>query len=501
MSRMSSSAWTTVGHDPQPRSDWAARPRYAPTDFVTLLWRERWLMLGVFLIIFLVGLGFAMTLKRTYTASSSLSVRLGQEYVYEPRAGDAARGTVPDVDQLIQSEAEILGSGELKERVIQKVGLPYIFPDLAKSYARATPAEKRLLMAKAREGMGGSLKIETAPENSIIRLSYTHRNPDVAVKVLNTLLEEYLIYRRNLLIPSDEDALAQQKDAFERKLDQTDLAYQNFLTSNDIGDFTSQKTALTTLQGQIEAQKYAADSQLRDRQARLASTEQLLAQTPAEIGLFRDTSTAAPDKLAALKLDRENLLSRYKADAQPVKDVEAQIAQLQAGISSGRTNGEGARRFGVNPVYQTLQTDRNQLSAEVAALQQQQAAYAEQAEQVNQRLLRLAALEPQYQELTRDRDVLQTNVRDFVVKEQQDEAARQMAGASTDNIRIMQRAAAPSSGKSLQKPVAVLAFLFAGFAALCVGLLRMFLRPGLQTPSSASRTLDMPVLATAGYKP
>jgi hypothetical protein len=28
----------------------------------------------------------------------------------------------------------------------------------------------------------------------------------------------------------------------------------------------------------------------------------------------------------------------------------------------------------------------------------------------------------------------------------------------------------------------------------------MFLRPGLQTPASASRTLDLPVLATAGYK-
>ncbi len=29
----------------------------------------------------------------------------------------------------------------------------------------------------------------------------------------------------------------------------------------------------------------------------------------------------------------------------------------------------------------------------------------------------------------------------------------------------------------------------------------MFLRPGLQTPQSAARTLDLPVLATAAYKP
>ncbi|MBN9319842.1 MAG: GumC family protein [Caulobacterales bacterium] len=495
-----SSTWTTVAHDPQPRSDWAARPRYAPTDFVTLLWRERWLMIAVFLVIFVIGAGFSLTLKKTYAASASLFVRLGQEYVYEPRAGDAGRGAVPEVDQVIQSEAEILGSGELKERTIRKVGLVVMFPDLAKAYARATPAEKRLIMAKARDGMGRHLKIETAPDNSIIRLSYDHEDPDVAVKVLNSLLEEYLVYRRNLLIPSDQGALTQQKTLFEQRLADTDAAYQNFLSSNDIGDFTSQKTSLTTLQGQIEAQRYAAETQLKDRRARLASTDRLLAQTAPEVGLFRDISTAAPDKLAQLKLEREGMLSRYKPDAQPVKDMDAQIAQLEASITAGRMTSDGARRFGANPVYQTLLTDRNNLASEVAALVQQVQAFTDQGEQVTQRLLRLAALEPRFIELTRDRDVLQTNVRDFVVKAQQDEAARQLASADNNNIRIVQRASAPSTGSSLKKPVFVLAFLFAGFTALCAGLLRMFLRPGLQTPASASRTLDLPVLATASYK-
>jgi hypothetical protein len=93
--------------------------------------------------------------------------------------------------------------------------------------------------------------------------------------------------------------------------------------------------------------------------------------------------------------------------------------------------------------------------------------------------------------------VLSTNVRDFTVKEQQDEAQRQMSAAGSDNIRIVQRAVAPSTGKSLKKPVLVLAILFGAFSALCIGLVRMFLRPGVQTPASASRTLGMPVLATA----
>jgi hypothetical protein len=42
--------------------------------------------------------------------------------------------------------------------------------------------------------------------------------------------------------------------------------------------------------------------------------------------------------------------------------------------------------------------------------------------------------------------------------------------------------------------------VFALFTALCVGLLRVFLRPGLPTPAAAGRTLDLPVLGAAAFK-
>jgi uncharacterized protein involved in exopolysaccharide biosynthesis len=500
---MSTSPWISVPHDPPPRmaaGRAGARAKYAPADFVTLLWRERFLMLVVFLVIVALGFGFATTLKKNYTAQSSLFVRLGQEYVYEPRAGDAGRGAVPNNDEVIQSEAEILGSGELRERVIRKIGFAKIFPQAARKYAGATPEGKRKLIAEGRDSIAKSLKIETAPDNSIIRLAYQDSDPEMAEKVLNTLLEEYLIYRRSLLIGGGDNVLQRQRDIFSQKLADADAAYQSFLTTNDIGDFTAQKTTLIQLQSQVEQQKYSVDAQLQDRLGRLAAVEAELSRTPAESVLYRDTDMSASTKLAQLKLDREGLLARYTAGAPPVQDINAQIAQLEAGLAAGRTNGEGARRSGPNPIWQTLTSTRNDLRAEVAALRQSQATYAQQVTDVNSRLLRLAGLEPQFNELSRDRDVLSANVRDFTVKEQQDEAQRQMSSQSSDNIRIVQRAVAPSTGKSLKKPVLILAVLFAGFAALCVGLIRMFTRPGLQTPESASRTLGVPVLATAGVK-
>ena len=46
----------------------------------------------------------------------------------------------------------------------------------------------------------------------------------------------------------------------------------------------------------------------------------------------------------------------------------------------------------------------------------------------------------------------------------------------------------------------ILAFLFAAFTALCAGLLRVFLGRRFVTAGSASRTLDLPVLAVAPSK-
>ena len=507
----SDGVWTHVPHDPPPRgrpasgatgytADWASRPKYAPTDFVTLLWRERWLMLVVFLVILAIGGGAAFLMKKTYSAHASILVRLGQEYVYEPRAGDAGRGAVPNTDQMIQSETEILTSSELRLRAIQSVGLGRVYPALAAKYAAADPAGKRKILEEAAESMFKDLTIQTAPDTSVIRLSYDNPDPDVAARVLNALLEQYLIYRRTVLLDGTSSALGKEQGIFETRLGEADAAYQAFLDNNGIGDFASQKTSLATMQSQIETQKYATEAQLQDRISRLAALDQQLGGISPEIGLYRDVSTVASDKLAALKLERESLLSRYKPDAQPVKDIDAQIAQLSAGVAAGRTQADGAKRYGVNPVYQTLQTEKIQLTAEVAALKQTQAVLGSQVEQINQRLMKMSALEPQFTALSRDRDLLQANVRDFQQKAEQDQAARQIAGTTNDTIRIVERAQAPSKGTSLKKPVFILAFLFAGFTALCAGLLRMFLRPGLPTPASASRTLGLPVLATAGVK-
>jgi uncharacterized protein involved in exopolysaccharide biosynthesis len=477
-----------------------AWPKYDLMDLPALLWRERFLMVAVFTIIVVLGFAAALAMKTTYPAYSSVLVRLGQEYVYEPRAGDAGRGAVPDPDQMIQSEMEILGSAQLKYRVIERLGLSTIYPKLADKYAKASPSEKRKILAVAVRGMSHDFATQSAPGTPVIKVSFAHADPQTSALVLNTLLEEYLIYRRSVLIDPTSPALEQQRRAFETRLAQADMAYEGFLSSNRIGDFASEKASLSQLQAQIEQQKYQTDNQLQERVGRLSTLERQLAQVAPEVGLFRDVSNAASEKLVTLKVQREDLLSRYRPDSKPVQELNTQIAQMEAAVASGRAQGDGARRFGANPVHQTLQTEKIQLTAEVAALRQSQATLASQLDQLTERRMRLTSLEPQFQALSLDRDVLQASVRDFTQKEEQTRAAQEIAARTNDNIRVVEAALPPTQGKSLKKPLAMLTILLAGFSALCAGLLRMVTRPGLPTARAAARTLDLPILGAAALK-
>lgn len=476
------------------------RPRYAASDIPVLLWRERWLMLAVFLAVALVGVAFAFTLKTVYPAYASVLVKLGQEYVYEPRVGDAGRGAVPDNDQMLQAESEIMGSDAVRLQVVRELGVARLDPKAAAAFAADSPQKRELLMAGLADDIGKNLKIDTAPALPVIRVTYQNTDPDLAAQVLNTLLEQYLVYRRSVLMAPTTGALDSQRQAFEQRLAAEDAAYQNFLSSNQIGDFEADKASLSQLAGQIEQQQYANDASLKEKTGRLAAIDGELASLAPEIGLYHDSDPTALTKLADLKVQRAGLLARYTPDAQPVKDLDAQIQHLQAAIAAGRTQTKGPERTGVNPVYQTFQTEKLQLAAEIEGLRETGAELTDEMNRLTERRLRLAALEPQYQAFSLDRDALQSNVKDLTAKAEEREASQDIAQAANDNIRIIERAVPPTQGKSLRRPVLAIALAFAAFTSLCAGLLRMFLRPGLPTPASASRTLDLPVLGAAALK-
>jgi uncharacterized protein involved in exopolysaccharide biosynthesis len=255
-------------------SNWTVRRRFALADFPTLLWRERHLILAVFLVVLGLGVIAALAQKTSYQAQSSLLVSSASA----------------------NAEIEILGGGQLPLRVIEKLGLSRTYPQLA---AKASPAEQRHVMGLAAQSIEQNLRIESTAGTPIVRLAFSHHDPQAAALILNTLLEEYLIYRRSVLAAPDSAALDQQR-------------------------------RLSELQAQIERQRYETEVELQARTARLAALNAQLAQVPREVRLHRDVTPGAATRtrtgLNPVYQELQTYKIQLKSEVAALEKAEAALA-------------------------------------------------------------------------------------------------------------------------------------------------------------------------------
>lgn len=471
------------------------RPRYGVMDVVGLLFRELLLMIVVFAVIFAAGFAAVLTLKRSYTASAAVYAGAGQEYAYQPRVGSLTErpGQPIEADAVALSESNILGSLEVKRRAVQALGADTVLgPD-----AKGTQTERETAALKV---LDHGLGVGVTPGSPIISATFKAEDPERAARVLNAVIDAYLVQRRVVFRDRATPAIAAQREVFESELDEADDAYQAFLQTNDIGDFATAKATLAAVYQTTYAESLTVKAQLNQASQRLATLERQLAQQPAEIVLQQDLNVSAQDQLLQRRTERENLLSRYTEDAQPVRDLDQQIAQLESYVASGTAVGVRDVRTGPSTIYTEIETTRINAAADRDALAARLAVINGQLDTLRGRQAQLTQLESENLTLSGDRDVLATKIKEFQQRETESRADSALVAAGADNVNVIARAEPPTQGTSLKLPLLALAFLFAGFTALCVGLLRVFTRRGYATPASVGRTMDMRVLAVAPAK-
>lgn len=476
-----------------------ARPQLGAADFAVLIWRAKGLMAAVFLPIATLGLLIALQMPQTYTASSRLLATLDDFYVYRPLAGGDAAGVSLEQEQIIQAELEILQSPVIAQRVLRQIGLERVYPDLAQARTRAItrgrqPAEQieRNAFLAGVEALQENLKVSAAPETPIIHARFEHKEAGTSAEVLNAMIETYLRYRAELLTDTLPDGFATQREAFQDRLDAAEADISAFLENHGITDFDAERARIAGQLDAVETDLLTARSRLSAVAGQLASLRQQLAETERDVDIFVEDTTE--QRLVELRLEREDLLSRYTEQSQPVRAIDQRIAQIEAFLAR-QQDPVGTVRRGRNPVHQALATETATLEGQARSLREQVSELERQASELRARQALLVSLAPQWQALQRTRDLAARGVVDYATRETEARTRSQLAQQNADNIRVLEPARAPIEGDSLRLPVAVLSILLAGFTALMAGLAWIFTRRGLPTPAALSRTSGLPVLA------
>ena len=218
------------------------------------------------------------------------------------------------------------------------------------------------------------------------------------------------------------------------ELGSADAAYEDFLASNDIGDFATAKATLAATYQTTFAERLSVQAQANQASRRLQTLVAQQAATPAEIALQQDLNISAQDQILQLRTEREQLLSRYQPDAQPVKDIEARINQLQAYVATGTAVGAKEVRTGPNPVWTELETTRINTRAERDSLAARLAVLDRQLADIRSRQARLTALESENTTLAGNREVLSASIREFQQRETQSRADNALVAAGAELI-------------------------------------------------------------------
>lgn len=483
---------TDVGYVP-------TRPRLGAVDLLLQLWRAKWLMVLVAIPIVALGIFAALQMPKTYESRSALYVTSGDEVRSSSILGDPSFDPGPAIQEVIQGELEILQTQLVAERTLSRFPLDRIYPDLAAARDKELATADASLRAPIefeyfQEGVAALQEgfwAGASPNSNIISVGFEHEDPQIAAEILNAALAVYLQRRAELFGSRPVDQLRAERKRVESDLLDAEAEIRDFLVENDIRDFASERSTAQNLFSVISNETFAVQARASAVRGQLSQTRQQLAQTSPDLELYVEDSSA--QQLRELEIERNQALVNYTPDSRRVQAIDRRIAELRAFLNT-QDGPVGTVRRGPNPTYQALETSFNTFEAEAESLRGQNSELQRQLTAVEEKLNRFTVLEPEWNELVRNRDLIETSVRTIAAQAQREGTVAGITAQEGDSVKITEPPTVPIEGSSMKLPVAILSVLFAGFTALIFGLLSAVSKRGFATPHSLQKTVGLPVL-------
>lgn len=445
-------------------ADGRARRELDLVDLVAIAWTQRLFIILITLVIFIpLAVGAYLSLTPTYTAGSRLLVIMDDE---DLTPGAAGAGGEFMFDQIMQSEADLLASEEVKRRML-----------IALTGA-ADPEQLKTLG----EGFG----VSRAPNASFLIATFKNPDPVVAANTVNAIVDAYLRYRVELLTGGYEGGVQARLDAAERDARAAQMALRLFMSDNDITDFETEMNSALGRLADIQGRKLAADADAAQARALAQALAERLQNIPQTIELYVENSVTG--QLLDLQVRQAELLARYQPDAPPVVAVQREIEALERFVQDGRANGQGQRRTGVNPIWQELESSRLQQESNAAGQSRLAASLNAQVRDARVEVDRLRALQSDYDRLTRAVAARSAAADQLSVQAADALARRDMPPGGADAIRIVSRATPPVQAASQRKLAVMAVGVLAGGIALLLGLIRGYVitlrdEPAPQAPA------------------
>lgn len=432
-------------------------------EFLAVLFRRKWIILGLFLVTTATVLTVALSTPTYFISSGRILVKRGErQSVLRPE-----RQIFSDWEQELGSEMQIVKSVPVIRRARE------ILADEAKKANTSVSLEP------------ASIDVEVMGKSNVIAIGYTSLDPTVSQLACTAVIEAYMEYRRSRLT-TDGPArfFEQQVETLEARIAARTQERRAYTEATGVAVPLQQTQSWLAQSAVLEQRR----SEMAADLAAAQSVEQAMRK------MQEDPEIDLPTFDASAQFTNESALVTLKTR---IVDQQAKIASLTETLRDDAPEVVGAR--------QTLETLQgllrkevdarvrmaggrvNQLQAKVAVLDQELTAIRQQLATVPSDLKKM-------DEIDADLQALRARLKE--VQEARDQA-NITANTSQDVSVVL---LAPAGVATPTNPLDVVRLLLAPAFSLLVGIAIAFFIDGLdltvRTANQAEEYLDLPVLAS-----
>ncbi|MGA2939606.1 MAG: hypothetical protein ABSF52_21255 [Syntrophobacteraceae bacterium] len=475
-------------------------------DHLTIFFKHKIGVLVCFLLIGILSVSGVLVYTHfiyvpRFEARSSLLVKAGWETNSPDFSLDNRRNSSINPADLIASEARILESTDLKERVVNSLKPEILFPELAKkpvpglsnSDAAILKLEKDLTVVSGRTG-------------NIIDVVFTGPDPAKAAAVVNQLVGFYIDKRREIYKdPKSVLFLEKKADEFRQKLADSENRLRIFREETKIVSFDEQRTMLLSQRSNLVGDLNSTANQIKEVQERISELEKQLGSVPKTIttAVISERRIDLESKLLNLQLQEKELTAKYKEDNRLVANIRDEIKMVEDHIEENQAKNNKPGVAPPDPVYQDIQKQVFQNRAELSALKVRHIAIEQQLQEFNAEIQTFESLDNRNRELLREVSSNDEKYRTYRQRFEEAKVYDELDRQKMTSVSVIEPAAAPFAPVNPQKPLILLiAIAIAGsiLGSLGIAYLRERFDEGMSTPTEAERRLGIPVLVTIAQK-
>jgi len=450
-------------------------------DYLRILRKHRWLILTFLLTVVTLVAIATFKMKPVYQATARLEIDRDAP-VIAPFQGADSDDIYEDLENYIETQSKILQSDTLALKTIRSTGLaespafggtPNSDTQIPELSANQPPMLRPAILGE----FEGSLSVKRVPNSRLLDVSFESTDPQLAAKVLNAHLKNYIEenFTSHLASTNDashyfQDQLAELKEKVQRSEDAR-LQYER---DNQIWEIDEKENITTDKLGQID--KELTDAQA-DRIKKEADYKMAQGGDMDSIPAVRDSVLiqTLTSKQSELRQELADALNRTGPNFPQVQRLQEQVKQLDSLVANEKKSIVGR----IDEEYQAA-VQREQLLKN--SLEQQK----KETNDMGEKLV-------QYNILKRDADSYKQLYEGLQQKLNEAEVS---AGLHSSNIRIVDSAMIPSAPARPNKSRNILLAIIVGLiGGVGIAFLREYLDNTVKTPDDIEMMTKLPSLA------